>query len=227
MGEEEDKKAKIQGPVIFKTFTPNQVEKKEEHSVEKIDEEDGIILINKLNPQANRYQYSLILKNNSNFPISDAKLEVVSPKFLTIAGCFPKTVDIVPLKEDDEDSHKSYGIKLDKLREKSSKEIQIHFTPNTLHATAKLQTILTYMNHKAKLKNLKSQTTEIQIDQITVTPKVILSSEIREFSQLPGNKRILYSIGIGTNKKINTDKILDDMKNFFQFHSFQLITKDP
>ncbi|MHA2390549.1 MAG: hypothetical protein ACXAEX_01155 [Promethearchaeota archaeon] len=226
MGKKKDTKVHIQGPLIFKDITPSQVEKKDEYSVEKINQEDDIIFINNLNPQANRYQYSIILKNNSSFPISDVKIEVISPKFLTYSGCYPKTVDITPFADNSEDNLNSFKITLGKLRENNSKEIHLHFIPNTLHATAEFKSILTYINHKEKLKNLKSKPIELQVDQIIISPKVILSSEIREFSQSPGNKRILYSLGIGTTKKIDTTKILDDMKNFFQYHSFQLITKD-
>ena len=224
------KKRKIQnnrqGPVIFKRKKAYPSKKTDKYTVEKTNKEDKIKFVNNLRPQANRYTYSITLNNNGSSPISEVKIKVISPKFLSYLGGFPLTINILPFIEEDEEEVKNIEIALGELKEKSSKEIHLQFTPYISPATGEFKTIITYVNNKGKLKILKSKPIEIQIDKMILTPKIIPSSQIREFSQSPGTMRVLMSFGIGISKKINLNKFFDTIEHLFQFLNLRLITKD-
>lgn len=226
MGKKRKISNKIQGLVIFKQKKAYPLKKTDNYTVEKINKEDKIKFVNNLSPQANRYIYSINLNNNGSSPISKVKIKVISPKFLNYLGCFPLTINNLPIIEEDEEKVKNIEIALDELKAKSSQEIRFQFTPYISPATGEFKSIITYINNKGKLKILKSKSIKIEIDKLIFMPKIIPSSQIREFTQLPGTMRVLMSYGIGIKKKINLNKYFDIIEHILQSQNLQLITKD-
>ncbi|MFX1599246.1 MAG: hypothetical protein ACFFB6_01465 [Promethearchaeota archaeon] len=217
---------KIQGLVIFERKKAYPLKKTDSYTVEKINKEDKIKIVNNLSPQANRYMYSITLNNNGSTPISEVKIKVITPKFLSYLGCFPLAINILPIIEEEEEEVRNIEIALGELKEKSSQEIRFQFTPYISPATGEFKSIVTYVNNTRKLKILKSKPIKIEIDKLILMPKIIPSSQIREFSQLPDTMRVLMSYGIGIRKKINLNKYFDIIEHILELHNLQLITKD-
>lgn len=226
MGKKRKISNKIQGLVIFKQKKAYSLKNTDNYTVEKINKEDKIKFVNNLSPQANRYIYSINLNNNGSSPISKVKIKVISPKFLNYLGCFPLTINNLPIIEEDEEEVKNIEIALGELKAKSSQEIRFQFTPYISPATGEFKSIITYINNKGKLKILKSKSIKIEIDKLIFMPKIIPSSQIREFTQLPDTMRVLMSYGIGIKKKINLNKYFDIIEHILQSQNLQLITKD-
>jgi hypothetical protein len=64
------------------------------------------------------------------------------------------------------------------------------------------------------------------LDKITIIPKIIPSSYIREFSQIPGMKRAITSMGVGTSGTLNPEIYFNLLEQVFLRNNVQLITKD-
>ncbi len=218
------KSNKIQGPIIFKKAIP--LKKTDSYTVTKINKEDKIKFSSNVRPQANRYMYSINLHNNGSSPISKVMVKVISPKFLEYLGYFPLTINLLTKIEESEEEVKNIEIKLGGLKEKSSREIHLQFTPYIFPATGEFKSILTYVNNKGKVKILKLKPIKIKIDKLILIPKIIPSSQIREFIQLPGTIRVVMSYGIGIRKKLNLNKYYDILERILQSQNLQLITKD-
>ena len=201
------KSSSVHGLVIFKAKKVNQSTTVKKLSVEKVDQEDKIIIFINMKPFSGNYIYSIQLDNQSLAPISDLKIEVTFPDFLILTRSFPPTISTTDSisKED----LKQISINFDKLDEKSKKQIELHFTPISLDNSGEIQTIFTFINAKDLVKTLNSDSVKIIIDKIKIEPKIIPSSFIREFSQMPEIKKAIKSLGIGVKKKINTDMFFD------------------
>ncbi|MFX0035547.1 MAG: hypothetical protein ACFE9I_07905 [Candidatus Hermodarchaeota archaeon] len=217
---------KIQGLVLFNRKKTYPSKKIDSYTVEKINKEDKIKFVNSLSPQANCYIYSIALNNNGSYPISEVKIKVISPQFLSYLGCFPLTIRMLPIIEDDEEEVKTIEIALGELKEKSSQEISLQFTPYISPAIGEFKSVITYVNNKKKLKILNSEPIKIQIDKLILTPKIIPSSQIREFTQLTGTTRVLMSFGIAISKKKNVNKYFGIIEYILHSQNLQLITKD-
>ncbi|MFX1469438.1 MAG: hypothetical protein ACFFB8_12320 [Promethearchaeota archaeon] len=226
MGKKKDISNKIQGLLIFKRKKVYPPKKTDSYTVEKINIEDKIKFVNNLRPQANCYLYSIALNNNGSSPISEVKIKVISPKFLSYLGCFPLTINILPIIEEDQEEVKIREIAIGELKELSSQEIHFQFNPYISPATGEFKSIITYVNNKGKLKILNSKPIKIRIDKLILTPKIIPSSQIREFTQLAGTIRIEMSFGIGISKKKNLNKYFDIIEHILQSQNLQLIIKD-
>jgi len=83
------------------------------------------------------------------------------------------------------------------------------------------------VNNKDFVRVLNSESCEIELEKITIMPKIIPSSYIREFSQIPGMKRAIKSIGIGTQGEGNPDLYFDLLEQVFLKNSLQRIARDP
>ncbi|MFW9830010.1 MAG: hypothetical protein ACFFEY_20750, partial [Candidatus Thorarchaeota archaeon] len=194
---------------------------------ERLVHEETISIETKLSSIGAYYNCSVMIKSQNPIPILRSKIRVLYPNFLEYSRSFPQTISVLSQSNIEGEDIKKLDIEINYIKQISSRKIQLHFAPSSLVGYGDFMILMAYEKPNGEIRVIKSEPIDIQIDKVEISPKVILSSEIREFSQLPGMKRIYYSLGIGTNKKLNIDKILDDMKNFFQFHSFQLITKDP
>ena len=212
---------KIQGLVLFKKTYP--LKKTDSYIVEKINKEDKIKFSSTLRPRANRYIYTNVLNNDGSSMISKVKIKVISPKFLNYFGYFPRTVNIHPIIKENKEKVKNIEIIFGELKEKSSQEIHLQFTPYISPSIGEFKSIITYVNNNGKLKTLRPKSIKIEIEKLILTPKIIPSSQIREFSRLPGTIRVIMSYGIGIRKKIN---LIDIVEHILQSQNLQLITKD-
>ena len=218
------KSSSVHGVVIFKAKKVNQSTTVKKPPVEKVDQEEKIIVFINMKPFSGNYIYSIQLYNQSLAPISDLKIEVTFPDFLILTRSFPPTISTTDSisKED----LKQISINFDKLDERSKKQIELHFTPISLDNSGEIQTFFTFINAKDLVKTLNSDSVKIIIDKIKIEPKIIPSSFIREFSQMPEIKKAIKSLGIGVKKKINTDMFFDILEQIFFIHNLQLISKD-
>jgi len=224
------KKVKVTEPepihelVIFETKEEKQSKFVDQYSFEEIDQENMVILKNQFIPFAAHYRYSLILENQSQAPISEVKIKVTYPEFLNLTRCnaivhLPETIT----KED----KKQITFEFDELNEKSDKQIHLHFSPLTLDAKGELRTVVSFVNNKDFIRVLTSNPAIVYIDKITIEPKIIPSTFIGEFSKTPGIKKVIKSLGIGTNKKVKMEMYFDILEQILFLQNLQLIAKDP
>ncbi|MHA2281751.1 MAG: hypothetical protein ACXAC5_12975 [Promethearchaeota archaeon] len=216
----------IQGLLVFKPKEGFRKKKIDKYLVEKNNEEDKITIINSFTTQGINYRYSISLNNESSTSIVDLDIKVFYPEFLNYARSYPMNLRVSSLIEENEDNKKSVNINLEELKGKTSDQFYLHFTPSTQLSSGEFRTILKYKNNKGKEGKINTNSINIQIDKMIITPKIISHSGIREFSRIPGTKRALISLGIGTSKKLKFKKIFDVFENLIQSYNFQFITKD-
>ncbi|UCD01440.1 MAG: hypothetical protein JSV23_11285 [Promethearchaeota archaeon] len=215
---------KIQNLVIFKTKEDSRSEVIDKYTFEKVDQEDKIKLHNELEPYSGHFRYSILIDNQSLASITEMKIKIKYPEFLTLIRCFPPTINI-PQAITEKDT-KQIKLEFDELNEKSKIQIHLHFTPNILDKVGEIRTIVTYVNNKDTVRVLDSRPAEIIIDSITIEPKVVPSSFIRKFSQQPGIKNVIKSMGIGIEHQIPSEIYYHILEQSFLFHKFQLVAKD-
>ncbi len=210
--------------VYFKTKTDDHREAIHNYSFEKIDQEDKIKLANNFQPFGSHFQYSILVDNQSLAPITELKIKVNIPHFLTLSRCYPPMISL-PRLIPNKDSNQ-LTLEFDELNEKSNKQIHLHFMPNALDRKGKIRTIVTYVNNKDTIRVLDSRPAEITIDNISIEPKVVPSSFIRDFSQTPGIKKAIKSLGVAIDHQIDTEIYFNLLEQIFLLNNFQLVAKD-
>jgi len=211
--------------VTFKSKEERKSKKLPKYSFETIDQENKIKLLHEFKPYGGHYVLSIHLLNESLAPISEVKIKLSYSNFLTLTRSYPPTIYFPEPIEDGEIS--KLILEFDKLNERSKKQINLHFTPVSLGNKGEIRTIITYVNNKDFVRVLNSDPVNIMLDKITIYPKIIPSSYVREFSQIPGMKRAIKSIGIGTQGINDPDLYFNLLEQVFLKNSLQLITKDP
>ena len=83
------------------------------------------------------------------------------------------------------------------------------------------------MNNKDFIRVLNSGPINILLEKITINPKIIPSSYVREFSLIPGMKRAIKSLGVGSSGIYDPDLYFNLLEQVFLRNNLQLITKDP
>lgn len=223
--ESEEDSDKAQNLVIFKTKEESRSEIIDKYTFEKVDQEDKIKLVNDFKPFGGHYRYSILIDNQSLAPISEVKMKIKFPGFFTLTRSFPPTISI-PRMITEKDT-KQINLEFNELNEKSHKQIHLHFTPNTLDNEGEIRTIVTYVNIKDTVRVLDSRPAEIIINKITIEPKVVPSSFIREFSQKPEIKKVIKSMGIGIEHQLHSETYFNVLEQVFLINNFQLVAKDP
>ncbi|MFW9942748.1 MAG: hypothetical protein ACFFFT_17060 [Candidatus Thorarchaeota archaeon] len=226
MAKKSGSKKDLQNLIIFGHKGGPKSEKTDEFFVEKADKTDKIKITNSLSTQGTHYRYSISLNNENSVSIADIKISVFYPKFLTFTGSYPLSTIISSSIEDEKEKSNVINIGLKGLKGKSSVQIYLHFTPSTQLNFGEIKTFLKYINNEGKEKIINTNSINIQIDDMVIIPKIISHSRIREISQIPGMKRALISLGIGTSKKVNFKKIFRIFENLVLSYDFQFITKD-
>ncbi|MFX0137851.1 MAG: hypothetical protein ACFFDN_29690 [Candidatus Hodarchaeota archaeon] len=211
--------------VIFKTKEEHRSKTIDKYSFELVDQEDKIKLVNDFKPFGGHYRYSILIDNQSLAPISEIKIKIKVPEFFTLTRSFPPTISI-PRMITEKDT-KQINLEFDELNEQSYKQIFLHFTPNTLDNEGEIRTIVTYVNNKDTVRVLDSRPAEIIINKITIEPKVVPSSFIREFSQKPEIKKVIKSLGIGIEHQLHSETYFNVLEQVFLSNNFQLVAKDP
>ncbi|MHA2181023.1 MAG: hypothetical protein ACXAAH_06345, partial [Promethearchaeota archaeon] len=216
----------IQGLAIFDHKEGPRKKETDRYTVEKINKTDKVKIINSLTAQGIHYRYSILLNNETSASITDINVKVFFPVFLKFSGSYPLTfIASFPIV-DKQDTTNNINLNLKELKGKSSEQIFLHFTPSTRIGRGELKTFLKYTKNKGKKREINSDSITIQIDEMIITPKIITHSRIRDFSRIPDMKKAIISLGIGTSKKLNSQKIFDVFENLIQSYNFQFITKE-
>lgn len=210
--------------VFFKAKDDIKTKEIDKYTFEKVDQEDKIKLATDYRPFGSHLQYSILIDNQSLAPITEMKIKVKLPAFFTLARYYPTTISIPRLKA--ENNIKQIDLEFDELNEKSNKQIHLHFTPNSLNTAGEIRTIVTYVNNKDTIRVLDSKPIEITIEEITIEPKVVPSSFIRDFAQQQGIKKVIRSMGIGIKRPINPEIYFEILEQLFFTQNFQLVAKD-
>ncbi|MFW9877601.1 MAG: hypothetical protein ACFFG0_31330 [Candidatus Thorarchaeota archaeon] len=214
-----------QNLVIFKGKESAKIKKTDKFTFETIDQEDKIKLLSDFKPYGSHYVLSIELINESLAPISEVRIKISFPSFFTLSRSYPSTIYIPDsLKEE---GLSKLNLEFDELNENNSKHINLYFTPLALGNEGEIKSIVTYVNNKDFIRVIDSAPVEIKLDEITINPKIIPSSYIREFSQIPGMKRVIKSLGVGILGKVDTDLYFNILEQVFLRNNLQLIARDP
>ncbi|MFX1568382.1 MAG: hypothetical protein ACFFCV_08435 [Promethearchaeota archaeon] len=211
--------------VYFKAEEETESKAIENYTFEKIDQEDKIKLANDFKPFGGHFQYSILVDNQSLAPITELKIKVKIPQFLALSRCYPPTINVSNIITNENSNQ--ITLEFDELNEKSNKQIHLHFIPNTLDRRGEIRTIVTYVNNKDTVRVLDSRPAEIVVDNISIEPKVVPSSYIRDFSQRAGIKKAIKSMGIAFAQQLDFEVFFDLLEQIFVFNNFQMVAKDP
>ena len=226
MAKKSGSKKDLQDLMIFRHKEGPKGKKPDNFLVEKTNTTDKIKITNRLSTQGTHYRYSILLDNENSTPISNIKISVFYPKLLKFTGSYPLSVIISSLIEDKKEKNNVINLEMKGLKDKTSQRIYLHYTPSSQLDNGEFKTSLKYTNNKGEENTINSNSINIKIDDIVIIPKIISHSRIREISQIPGMKRALISLGIGTKKKVNYKKIFEIFENLVLSYDFQFITRD-
>ncbi|MHA1913175.1 MAG: hypothetical protein ACW986_02050 [Promethearchaeota archaeon] len=216
----------IQRLVVFDHKVISKKKLKNKYAVEKVDQEEKITVKNKLSARGVHYNYSILINNQSPTLILSLRIRVLYSNFLKYSKCFPPTMRVFsPIEQEGEDE-KRIDLEFDILKKNTPKKIRLLFTSSTIEGRGEFKILIAYEKSNGEIKVIKSDPIEIQIEKLNISPKIISSSSIRDFSQQRDVKRNLISIGFGTNKKGNFDKYLEVLEQLFLSNNFQLIVKE-
>ncbi|MFX1594409.1 MAG: hypothetical protein ACFFCL_17090 [Promethearchaeota archaeon] len=210
--------------VFFKTKDDIQAEEIDKYSFETVDQEDKIKLATDYRPFSGHFQYSILIDNQSLAPITEMKIKIKFPEFFKLERCYPHTISIPRVNI--ENNIKLINLEFNELNEKSTKQLHLHFSPNSIGTKGEIRTIVTYVNNKDTIRVLDSRPTEITIDKISIEPKVVPSSFIREFTQTPGIKKVIKSFGVGIKHQKDSETYFEILVQLFFKQNFQLVAKD-
>ncbi|MFX0071318.1 MAG: hypothetical protein ACFFAO_09535 [Candidatus Hermodarchaeota archaeon] len=220
--EKETSPSEVQDLVIFKTKIEYEREEKDKYLFESIDQEDKIKLEYDFKPFSGHYLYAILLSNQSLAPITDVKIKIKYPEFLTLTRCTPPTIHVPPSVE--QRGSKQINLEFDEFNENSKKQINLHFAPLSLKHVGELRAIITYVNNKDFVRVLNSEPVEIRINKLNITPKIIPSFQLKKILQIPGIKKAIKSFGVGS--PVDLDIYFNIIEQILRAHNFQLIAKD-
>ena len=210
--------------ILFKSKKEIKVKELPKYAFERFDQEDKIKLITISKSLGAGYSYSIQLHNKSSAPISEVKIKVSYPDFLSITGFYPPTTKLPKSSTDRRTSIIRVGF--DEINERSSKRIDLRFTPLLLGNEGEIRTVITYVNNKDYVRVLDSKPVKINLGKININPKIIPSSYIREFSQMPDIKKGIISFGVGVEISLDSDFYFNLLNQILLKNHLQLIIKD-
>ncbi len=214
----------IQGLVLFKSQESGKVE--ESTSFEDVDQENAIKLLSELGPLGGHYRYSVLLANQSQAPITEVKVKIKYPNFLSLARNSPPNLNIKNITSTSEKEINQLNIDFVELSENSKKQVNLYFTPQFSNQKGKIATFVTFVNAKDFVRALNSNPIKIKVVSFNIEPKIMPSSEIQTFLQKEGIKKAVRSIGLGSQGEMNFDQIFSHILQIVKGHKFQLIVKD-
>ena len=224
MGKKSDDKEDMQRLVLFGSNSNSEVKKKESVSLEYVDQEDKIKLVYKLQPFSGHFLYSLVVVNQSIAPITELKIRIRFPDFLTLCRSTPPTVTIDSMiVEEDE---KQVKLDFEDLKGNSQKQINLFFCPNFLEEKGDIKSFLTFVNNADFVRAIDSDTVSISFDPFTIERKILPTTEVKQFTNKPEVKKAIRSIGIANDKAFDIDFFFSQIVKVTQSQNFQLISKD-
>jgi hypothetical protein len=224
--QEDNPQENIQRLVVFEPKVVSKKKMVDKYAVEKHNKEENISIINKLTPQGVHYNYSIVINNQSPILILSLRIRVLYSKFLKYSKCFPPTIRVFSPIEHEEEDVKRIDLEFDILKQNALNKIQLLFTSSTIEGKGEIKILIAYQKGNGEIRVIKSDPIEIQIEKPDITPKIIPSSNIRNFSQQRDVKRNIVSLGFGTYKKGTFDKYFDLLEQLFLSYNFQLIVKE-
>jgi hypothetical protein len=218
------KESKIHGLVILKGAPAKEKSDESTYAFESVDQENKIKLTHELVPFGASYRYSILLVNESLAPITEIKIRIRFPEFLTLTRISPTTISINHQPE--ESGAKQLNLEIDELSETSKNQTNLYFKPILLNKQGELRTNITYVNNKDFIRVLDSDPADINIVEPEIEGKIIPSSNIAGFLKTNGIKKAIKSLGIATKENQNVDIYFGQIEQLLNLHKFQLITKD-
>ncbi len=210
--------------VLFKNKNEIKVKELPKYAFERFDQEDKIKLITQPKSSGAGYSYSIQLQNESSAPISEVKIKISYPDFLSITGFYPPTTKLPKTSKDKGTS--IIRVEFDEVNERSSKRIDLRFTPLLLGNEGEIRTMVTYVNNKDYVRVLDSKPVKIKLGKININPKIVPSSYIREFSQISDIRKGIISFGVGVENSIDPDFFFNLLNQILLKNHLQLIAKD-
>jgi hypothetical protein len=210
--------------VLFGGNSNQEVKKKETVSIEYVDQEDKIKLVYKLQPFSGHYLYSLLILNQSMAPITELKIRIRFPDFLTLCRSTPPTVriDSMIIEEDE----KQVKLDFEDLKANSQKQINLFFCPTLLEEKGEIKSFLTFVNNADFVRAIDSDTVSIKFDPFTIERRILPTAEVKQFINKPEVKKAIRSIGIARDKVFDIDFFFSQIVKVTQSQNFQLISKD-
>ncbi len=214
----------IHGLVLFGEQTRQKADEKDVYSYESIDQENKIKIISQLAPHGAQYRYSVLILNESNAPVTDMKARIKYPDFLTLNRITPPMA-FTPPKKDDKGIEQIL-VEFEQLRENGKKQLNFYFDPKSLNNKGKISTYTTFINNRDFVRVINTESIIMNIEGISIMPKVIPASEIQGFLQIKGIKKAFRSLGIGVETPLNLSTQFNHLEQVIRMQNFQLVAKD-
>ncbi|MFW9772269.1 MAG: hypothetical protein ACFFBY_12360 [Promethearchaeota archaeon] len=220
----DSKQEDIQGLVVFKKLKSQSAQLQKFETSEYEDQENKIKLTHKLEPFGANFLYSLLISNQSLAPITEVKIRIRFPDFLTLCRSNPPKIII----DSDllEENEKQLRIEFETISAISQKQINSFFTPLSLEEKGEIRSYVTFVNNADFVRALDSDPVDIKFDPISFEPKILPSYEVKNFLQVADIKRGMKSIGIGREQHIDVDYLFYQVEHTILDQNFQLIAKD-
>ncbi|MBD3255838.1 MAG: hypothetical protein GF383_12145 [Candidatus Lokiarchaeota archaeon] len=226
MSEEENKKNKIHGLILFKEHDLKiKEEEKERITFEDVDQENKIKLHYDLNPFAANYKYSLNILNESIAPITEIKARVKFPHNLELIRYSPNNINLELIDSKKKDS-KQANFEIDQLSGNNNTQINFHFRILKANDGAEISTYISFVNNKDFVRVLNADPINVPMQRVSIAPKIIPSGQITPFLKVEGIKKAVKSIGVGTEKDFNLDLFFNHINQILRSYEFQLIARD-
>jgi hypothetical protein len=213
----------LKGLVVFKKEKSSKIIEKETITSEQIDQEDKIKIVHEFKPFGSSYRYALLIANQSQAPILEAKVKVRFPEFVDLIRCYPPEYNngLVEI----EGGVKQIKIQANKIAANSQLQFSFFLTPLYLDAKGEIRSFLTFVNSQDYVRALDSKPILIMFSPITIERKILPTSQVKAFSENTQNKRAIRSIGIASNEKFDQDIYFHLLQQVMEDQNYQLITK--
>jgi hypothetical protein len=214
----------MQELVLFGESSPQEFKKRESVSLEYVDQEDKIKLVSALKPFGANYLYSLLIVNQSGAPITELKIRIRFPEFLSLIRSTPPTLSFDNLNI--EDYEKQVKIEFEELKGQSQKQINLYLYPLVLEEKGEIKSFVTFVNIADFVRALDSVPNQIIFDPYTIERKILPTAEVKNFIKNPTIKKGKRSIGLALDKPFDPNYFFNQITKIIESQNFQLIAKD-
>ena len=213
---------KVKDLVVFKEEVSAKTITQKPIVLEEIDQDDKIKFIHELRPFGATYKYTVLVANQSQAPISEAKIKIRFPKFMDLNRYTPFdcSLELVEIEQ----GEKQINIQAYKIQANSQNQYSFFLNPLNLEFVGEIRSYLTFVNNQDFLRALDSKPLSIKFNPITIERKILPTSQIKSFSESPQVKRGIRSIGIALNNGWNPDTYFNLVKKAMEDQNYQLIT---
>jgi len=214
----------VHGLVLFGESARQKAKEKDIYSFENVDQENKIKIISQLAPHGSQYRYSVLIINESVAPVTEVKLRIKYPNFLTLIRITPATAFSPPKKE--EKDIEQVLVELEQISEHSKKQINFYFDPKSVNNKGKISTYTTFVNTQDFVRVINTESIIMNIEKISLMPKVIPGQEIQDFLKKKGIKKAVKSLGIAIKTPPDLLIQLNHLEQVIKMQNLQLVAKD-